>query len=137
MTRSSINFHAGAATVRGVGPVLRRRRRHHRAAVRPAGPAHPAGGRWPASSFGPLRIVDRRALPLLLKATRFDAGLALATAASAVLLSVEFSILIGVFLSFLFFVPRASRLAAPPNWSPPRTASSADAGRTTRRAASW
>src|SRR5205823_1034730 len=57
------------------------------------------------------RIVDRRRLLYCLQATRFDAGIALATAASAVLLSVEFAILIGVFLSFLFFVPRVSRIA--------------------------
>jgi SulP family sulfate permease len=58
------------------------------------------------------RIVDRKRFLFCLRATRFDAGLALATAAAAVFLSIEFSILIGVFLSFLFFVPRASRLLA-------------------------
>jgi sulfate permease, SulP family len=58
------------------------------------------------------RIVDRQRFLYCLRATRFDAGLALATAAAAVFLSIEFSILIGVFLSFLFFVPRASRLLA-------------------------
>jgi SulP family sulfate permease len=56
------------------------------------------------------RIVDRRRLAFCLRATRFDAGIALATAVAAVCLSIEFSILIGTFLSFLFFVPRASRL---------------------------
>jgi SulP family sulfate permease len=58
------------------------------------------------------RIVDRKRLRYCLRATRFDAGLAVATALAAVFLSIEFSILIGVFLSFLFFVPRASRLHA-------------------------
>ncbi len=58
------------------------------------------------------RIVDRKRLRYCLRATRFDAGLAAATALAAVFLSIEFSILIGVFLSFLFFVPRASRLHA-------------------------
>jgi SulP family sulfate permease len=56
------------------------------------------------------RIVDRKRLRYCLRATRFDAGLAVATALSAVFLNIEFSILIGVFLSFLFFVPRAARL---------------------------
>jgi SulP family sulfate permease len=56
------------------------------------------------------RIVDRRRLAFCLRATRFDAGIALATAVAAVCISIEFSILIGTFLSFLFFVPRASRL---------------------------
>jgi SulP family sulfate permease len=58
------------------------------------------------------RIVDRRRLWTALRATRFDAGIALATAFAAVFISIEFSILIGTFVSFLFFVPRASRLHA-------------------------
>ncbi len=58
------------------------------------------------------RIVDRPRLWYCLRATRFDAGIALATAFAAVFISIEFSILIGTFLSFLFFVPRASRLHA-------------------------
>jgi SulP family sulfate permease len=58
------------------------------------------------------RIVDRPRLWYALRATRFDAGIALATAVAAVFVSIEFSILIGTFLSFLFFVPRASRLHA-------------------------
>ena len=42
--------------------------------------------------------------------TPFDRNLALATAASTVFISIEFSVLIGVILSFVFFVPKASRL---------------------------
>jgi SulP family sulfate permease len=56
------------------------------------------------------RIVDRKRLWYCMRATRFDAGIALATAVAAVFISIEFSILIGTFVSFLFFVPRASRL---------------------------
>jgi SulP family sulfate permease len=58
------------------------------------------------------RIVDRQRLMFCLRATRFDAGLAIATALTAVFLSIEFSILVGTFLSFLFYVPRAARLRA-------------------------
>src|SRR5262249_50067455 len=58
------------------------------------------------------RIVDRHRLKFCLRATRFDAGLAIATALSAIFISIEFSILIGTFLSFLFYVPRAARLRA-------------------------
>jgi len=58
------------------------------------------------------RIVDRPRLLFCLRATRFDAGLAIATALSAVFLSIEFSILIGICLSILFYVPRAARLRA-------------------------
>src|SRR5262249_21966686 len=43
-------------------------------------------------------------------ATRFDAGILLATALAAVVVSVEFCILIGVFLSFVLYVPRAAGL---------------------------
>jgi sulfate permease, SulP family len=56
------------------------------------------------------RLVDRQRLWYCLRATRFDAGIALATMAAALLISIEFSILIGVFVSFLFYVPRAARL---------------------------
>jgi SulP family sulfate permease len=58
------------------------------------------------------RIVDRKRLWDCMRATPFDRNLALATAFSAVFVSIEFSVLIGVILSFVFFVPRASRLLA-------------------------
>jgi len=56
------------------------------------------------------RLVDRKHLIFHLRTTRFDAGIVLATALSAVVISVEFCILIGVFLSFVLFVPRAAHL---------------------------
>jgi SulP family sulfate permease len=56
------------------------------------------------------RLVDRHQLLHHLRTTRFDAGIVLATALSALLISVEFCILIGVFLSFVLFVPRAARV---------------------------
>jgi SulP family sulfate permease len=56
------------------------------------------------------RMVDRKQLLYHLRATRFDAGIVLATALSAVFVSVEFCILIGVFLSFVLYVPRAARI---------------------------
>jgi SulP family sulfate permease len=56
------------------------------------------------------RLVDRPQLRLHLRTTRFDARIVWATALSAVVISVEFSILIGVFLSFLMYVPRAAQL---------------------------
>src|SRR5262249_19112809 len=58
------------------------------------------------------RLIDRRRLAYCFKATTFDRNIALATAAAALFISIEFSILIGVLLSFVFFVPRASRLLA-------------------------
>ena len=58
------------------------------------------------------RLVDWKRLRYCLRATRFDAGVCLITAVSAVAFPVEYSILIGTFFSFLFFVPRAARLQA-------------------------
>jgi SulP family sulfate permease len=56
------------------------------------------------------RLVDRKQLVYYLKATRFDAVIVLLTALAAVVISVEFCILIGVFLSFVLYMPRAARL---------------------------
>ena len=58
------------------------------------------------------RLVDWKRLAYCLRATRFDAGVCLITAGAAVFISIEYSILIGTFFSFLFFVPRAARLQA-------------------------
>ena len=56
------------------------------------------------------RLIDWRRLSYAVRASRFDAGLVFVTAFSAIFISVEFSILIGVALSFLLFVPRAAVL---------------------------
>jgi SulP family sulfate permease len=56
------------------------------------------------------RLIDWRRLGDALRASRFDAGLVLVTALSAIFIGVEFSILIGVALSILLFIPRAARL---------------------------
>ncbi|HEY7326580.1 MAG TPA: SulP family inorganic anion transporter [Gemmataceae bacterium] len=56
------------------------------------------------------RLVDRGRLLYCLRATRYDAIIALSTAAAAMFISVELSILIGICVSFLLFVPRAARL---------------------------
>src|SRR5262249_45763266 len=56
------------------------------------------------------RMVDRQQLAFHLRATRFDAGVVLATALAAVFVSVEFCIVIGVFLSFVLYVPRAAQV---------------------------
>ena len=56
------------------------------------------------------RLVDWKRLRSALGASRYDAGLVLLTAFAAVFVSVEFSILIGVGISILLFVPRAAKL---------------------------
>lgn len=57
-----------------------------------------------------LSLVNRQQLGYYLRATRFDAAIVLLTAVSAVAISVEFCVLIGVFLSFVLFVPRAAKV---------------------------
>jgi sulfate permease, SulP family len=56
------------------------------------------------------KMVDWRALSYHLRATRFDAAIVVVTAVSAIAISVEFCILIGVFMSFLLAVRRAGRM---------------------------
>jgi sulfate permease, SulP family len=57
-----------------------------------------------------LRMVEIAAVRFHWNATKFDRVIFLATALSAVLISIEFCILIGVLLSFLLYVPRAARI---------------------------
>jgi SulP family sulfate permease len=56
------------------------------------------------------RMVDRKQLLFHLRATRFDAGVVIATALAALVISVEFCIVIGTFLSFVLYVPRAAQV---------------------------
>src|SRR5262245_26115091 len=56
------------------------------------------------------RLVGWRELGYYLRTTRFDACIVVATAVSAVAVSVEFCVLIGVFLSFILYVPKAARI---------------------------
>jgi sulfate permease, SulP family len=56
------------------------------------------------------QLVDRHQLVYHFKATKFDAWIVAITAISAVAISVEFCILIGVFISFVLYVPRAARV---------------------------
>ncbi len=57
-----------------------------------------------------LRMVEFAALRYHWRATRFDRAIVVATAMSAVFISIEFCILIGVILSFLLYVPRAAQV---------------------------
>lgn len=57
-----------------------------------------------------MRMTDPEALRYHFKATRFDAIIVLSTALAAIIVSVEFCILVGVLLSFLFYVPKAAKI---------------------------
>ena len=56
------------------------------------------------------KMIDWQALAYHVRATRFDAAIVAATAVAAVAISVEFCVLIGVFMSFLLAVRRAGRM---------------------------
>ena len=56
------------------------------------------------------RLIDIPRLRYAFAATRFDAGLVVITALVAIFVGVEYSILAGVLLSMALFIPRASKL---------------------------
>lgn len=56
------------------------------------------------------RMIEPRAVLYAAKATRFDLFIMVATALSAIFISIEFCILIGVVLSFALYVPRAAKI---------------------------
>jgi sulfate permease, SulP family len=56
------------------------------------------------------RLVDWPQLAYYFRTTRFDRWIVVLTAVSAVAVSVEFCVLIGVFLSFVLYVPLAARI---------------------------
>jgi SulP family sulfate permease len=56
------------------------------------------------------RLIDWKRLAYAIRATRFDAIMVFVTAFAAIFISVENSILIGVAISLLLFVPRVSKL---------------------------
>jgi sulfate permease, SulP family len=56
------------------------------------------------------QLVDKHQLVYHVRATRSDAWIVGLTAVAAVAVSVEFCILIGIFLSFVLYVPRAARV---------------------------
>lgn len=111
LTRSAINFQAGAATrVSGllsavvVAAVL--------LLFAPLARYVPRAALAGILFVTAWRIVDRQRLVDCLRATRADAATVLVTAGTALFINIEFSILVGTFLSFLFFVPRAAKLQA-------------------------
>jgi sulfate permease, SulP family len=55
------------------------------------------------------RLIDWKRLAYAIRASRFDAILVAVTGLAAVFISVDYSILIGVALSIILFVPRASK----------------------------
>lgn len=58
------------------------------------------------------RMTEMATLKYIVKATRFDAWILVVTALSAILVSVEFCILIGVVLSFALYIPKAAKISS-------------------------
>ncbi|MFM2163410.1 MAG: hypothetical protein RLZZ383_2922, partial [Pseudomonadota bacterium] len=109
LTRSAINVSAGARTqwsgvvsAAAVAAALLTVAPYARFIPRPA-----LAGIVMVSA---VRMVDWGSLRFALRATTFDRILIGVTAVSALAISVEFCILIGVFLSFLLAVPRVGRI---------------------------
>jgi SulP family sulfate permease len=109
LTRSAVNQQAGAvsqwsgvfAAVAVAGTVL---------LLAPLARYIPRAALAGLLMLAAFRMVDRKRLAFQFKATRFDAGVIVATALAAVFISVEFCIIIGVFLSFVLYVPRAAQV---------------------------
>ncbi len=111
LTRSSINFQAGAAS-RWSGVFSAAATALIMLLFTPLAayvPKAALAGILLVTAYG---LVDWPRLQFAIRTSRYDAVLVLATALSAIFLSVEFSILIGVLLSFVMYVPRAARLHA-------------------------
>jgi sulfate permease, SulP family len=109
LTRSAINQQAGAASqwsgvisAIGVGSIMMVFAPYAQYLPRAA-----LAGILLVASYG---MVDWKALAYHWRATKFDAAIVFATAFSAVAISVEFCVMVGVLMSFLLTVPRAGRM---------------------------
>lgn len=109
LTRSYINFTSGAKTqwsgvISALGVAITM------VALGPLAAYIPKSALAGVLVLTAMRMVEIPALKFHWKATNFDRIILVATGLSAVLISIEFCILIGVLLSFLLYVPRAVRL---------------------------
>ncbi|MGD0677290.1 MAG: SulP family inorganic anion transporter [Polyangiaceae bacterium] len=109
LTRSAINYQAGAVT-RASGLFAAAAVAAVVALFAPLARFVPKPALAGLLMVTAARLIDWRRMGYALRASFFDAGLVFATAFAAVFVSVEFSILIGVALSIVMFVPRAARL---------------------------
>lgn len=109
LTRSYINHQAGAAT-QWSGVIAAGMVALTMIALAPLAQYVPRAALAGVLLLAATRMIDLPGLRYYCRATRFDAIIVTATASAAVLISVEFCILIGVLLSFMFYVPRAARI---------------------------
>jgi sulfate permease, SulP family len=109
LTRSAINFQSGAVS-RASGVFAAVTVAITVVALAPFARYIPKSALAGLLLVTAVRLVDWKRMSYAMRASRYDAALVLVTAFSAIFISVEFSILIGVALSILMFVPRASLL---------------------------
>jgi SulP family sulfate permease len=109
LTRSAINYQSGAITRMSgiyssliVGVVV--------LALGPYARFIPKSALAGLLFITAARLIDWKRLGYAIRASRFDATLVFVTAFAAIFISVEDSILIGVAISLLLFVPRVSKL---------------------------
>ncbi|MEE6179841.1 SulP family inorganic anion transporter [Mycobacterium sp. 050134] len=111
LSRSAINFQAGART-RFSGIVSAATVAAALLLFAPLLRYVPQGALAGLLLVTAARLVDFRRLIYTLKASRYDAGLVLVTAFTGVAIDLDKSVLLGVVLSILLFVPRAAKLKA-------------------------
>jgi SulP family sulfate permease len=109
LTRSNINYQAGAVS-RWAGVMAALLIAAALLALAPLARYVPRPALAALLIVTGYRLIDRSRLLYCLRATRYDAIIALTTAVAAIFINIELSILIGVCVSFLLFVPRAARL---------------------------
>jgi sulfate permease, SulP family len=109
LTRSAINFQSGAVT-RASGVFAAAAVAIVVVSLAPLARYVPKAALAGLLVVTAAKLVDWRQLRLALRVSGYDAGLVFITAFSALFISVEFAILIGVALSIVLFVPRAARL---------------------------
>ncbi|EEA00810.1 sulphate transporter [Burkholderia sp. H160] len=111
LSRSAINYQAGAAT-RCSGVVTAVAVALAVLALAPLTRYIPKAALAGLLFVTAVRLIDVARLRYTFRASKYDAGLIVLTALAALLIGVEFSILIGVTVSILLFVPRAAKLKA-------------------------
>ena len=109
LTRSYINFQAGAAT-EWSGVIAAAAVAMTILLFAPLAQFIPRAALAGVLMLTASRMIDPEALRYHFKATRFDAMIVTATALAAIIVSIEFCILVGVLLSFMFYVPKAARI---------------------------
>jgi SulP family sulfate permease len=111
LSRSAINFHAGAVT-RFSGIVAAATVAAALLAFAPLLHYVPQAALAGLLIITAVRLVDFRRLVTTIRASRYDAGLVVITALTGILIDLDKAVLLGIALSILLFVPRAAKLKA-------------------------